>query len=126
MRLLLDTVTLVWAAASQHLVSKEAFAVLQAPGNIRYLSSISLSELAIKQSKGKLALRRDDVLVAIADMQLQILPYTREHAFALFDLPLHHTDPFDRQIIAQAIAAGIPVVTSDEKFKLYKQLKVIW
>ena len=126
MRLLLDTVTLIWATSSQQLLSKEAFAVLQAPGNIRHISSISLSELAIKQSKGKLALRRDDVLVAIADMQLQILPYTREHAFALFDLPLHHSDHFDRQIIAQAIAEGIPVVTSDEKFKLYKQLKVIW
>lgn len=101
-------------------------AVLQAPGNIRQLSSISLSELAIKQAKGKLALDKEGAVTAIADMQLQILSYTREHAFTLFDLPWHHSDPFDRQIIAQAVSEGIPVITSDEKFKLYKELTVIW
>jgi PIN domain nuclease of toxin-antitoxin system len=41
-------------------------------------------------------------------------------------LRLHHTDPFDRQIIAQALAESIPVVTPDEKFSLYKGLKIIW
>jgi PIN domain nuclease of toxin-antitoxin system len=54
------------------------------------------------------------------------LPYRADHAFSLFDLPLHHSDPFDRQIIAQALSEQIPVVTPDEKFGLYKGLKVIW
>jgi PIN domain nuclease of toxin-antitoxin system len=44
----------------------------------------------------------------------------------LFDLPLHHADPFDRPIIAQALAEKIPIVTCDEKFSLYKGLKLIW
>jgi PIN domain nuclease of toxin-antitoxin system len=44
----------------------------------------------------------------------------------LFELPRHHGDPFDRQIIAQALSEKIPVVTSDQKFGLYKGLRVIW
>jgi len=44
----------------------------------------------------------------------------------LFDLPLHHTDPFDRQIVAQALAEDIPVVTADEAFRRYSGIKVIW
>ena len=49
-----------------------------------------------------------------------------DHAFELFELPLYHSDPFDRQIIAQALSEKVPVVTSDEKFSLYKGLKLIW
>lgn len=56
----------------------------------------------------------------------KLLPYTAHHAFSLFDLPPHHADPFDRQIIAQAVCEKIPVVTCDEKFSLYKDLKVLW
>jgi PIN domain nuclease of toxin-antitoxin system len=44
----------------------------------------------------------------------------------LFDLPVHHGDPFDRQIIAQALVEEIPIVTADEAFRLYHGLKVIW
>jgi len=58
--------------------------------------------------------------------RLRILPYTAHHAFYLFHLPPHHADPFDRQIIAQAVCEKIPVVTCDEKFSLYKDLKVLW
>jgi PIN domain nuclease of toxin-antitoxin system len=56
----------------------------------------------------------------------RVLPFTASHAFRLFDLPLHHSDPFDRQIIAQAVEERIPVITSDETFHLYKGLQVIW
>ena len=61
-----------------------------------------------------------------ADLRLRILPYTSDHAFRLFDLPLHHADPFDRQIIAQALVERVRVVTPDENFRLYKGLDVIW
>ena len=47
------------------------------------------------------------------------------HAYAYFDLPLHHYDPFDRQIIAQAIAENIPIITPDEAFENYP-VEVIW
>jgi PIN domain nuclease of toxin-antitoxin system len=54
------------------------------------------------------------------------LPYTANHAFFLFDLPPLHADPFDRQIIAQALCEEIPVMTCDEKFSLYNGLRVLW
>lgn len=92
----------------------------------REMSAISLSEIAIKQALGKLNLSKEDALAGIADLKLRVLPYTAAHAGHLFGLPHHHYDPFDRQIIAQAMAEGIPIVTSDEKFQLYKEIKVIW
>jgi PIN domain nuclease of toxin-antitoxin system len=59
-------------------------------------------------------------------LDIRTLPFTAEHAFQLFELPLHHGDPFDRQIIAQALSEQIPVVTPDEKFRLYHGLSVVW
>ena len=47
-------------------------------------------------------------------------------SFRLFNLPTHHTDPFDRQIIAQALVENVAVVTPDESFHLYDGLKVVW
>src|SRR5258706_592430 len=67
-----------------------------------------------------------DTRHALDDLDLRVLPYTANHAFSLFDLPLLHADPFDRQIIAQALSEEIPVMTCDEKFSLYKGLKVLW
>jgi len=73
-----------------------------------------------------LILSADVARQAVADLNIRILPYTANHAFQLFDLPLHHADPFDRQIIAQALSEKIPILTSDEKFSLYRGLKIIW
>jgi len=110
-RLLLDTVTFIWAIESPSLISKKAFAALAGNANRRELSAISLSEIAIKHSIGKLDMGKEDALAGIADLQLRVLPYTADHAYHLFGLPLHHPDPFDRQIIAQALAENTPVVT---------------
>ena len=65
-------------------------------------------------------------MTGVADLRLRVLPYASEHAFRLFDLPTHHPDPFDRQIIAQALVENVAVVTPDESFTLYDGLKVIW
>jgi len=126
MRLLLDTVTFLWAVSSPAQLSRKAIAALRNESTVREISAISLSEIAIKSAKGKLTLGQDDLDSGIASLHLRVLPYTAEHAFRLFDLPPHHADPFDRQIIAQALAESIPVVTSDETFRLYQGLKVIW
>jgi PIN domain nuclease of toxin-antitoxin system len=126
MRLLLDTVAFIWAVTSADRISNRAMAALRSEATIREISVVSLSEVAIKQSIGKLRIGKDEVLTGIADLRLRVLPYTADHALHLFDLPLHHSDPFDRQIIAQALCENIPVVTSDEKFNLYKGLKILW
>lgn len=126
MRLLLDTVAFIWAVGAPERISTKAMRSLQHSQARLEMSAISLSEIAIKQALGKLNLSLDDAKTGIADLKVRLLPYTGDHAFHLFGLPRHHSDPFDRQIIAQALAEDIPVVTSDEMFKLYKGIRVIW
>lgn len=126
MRVLLDTAVLIFSVESPERISKRATAVLKNPENVRELSSVSLTEIAIKTTLGKLKLSAEIARHAIEDMDVRILPFTAEHAFRLFELPAHHRDPFDRQIIAQAISENIPVVTSDEHFSFYKGVKLIW
>lgn len=126
MRVLLDTVTFLWAVSSPERISRKAMSALSRSSAVREISVISLSEIAIKQIRGKLTFGKQDVAQGIADLQLRILPYSAEHAFALYDLPLHHPDPFDRQIISQALVEQIGVITCDSAFKLYKSIDVIW
>ena len=126
MRLLLDTVAFVMAVKFPERMSRKALRAVQNVGNVREFSAISLTEIATKDATEKLEFTREDALQGIADLQLRLLPFTADHALGLFDLPMHHRDPFDRQIIAQALAENIPVVTCDEQFRLYKPLKVLW
>ena len=126
MRLLLDTVTFVWAASSPERLSRAAMAALASEKAVREISAVSLSEIAIKEARGKLTFRREDVVQGLAELRVRVLSYTAEHAFGLFELAQHHADPFDRQIIAQALAEGIAVVTPDKAFGLYGGLKVLW
>jgi PIN domain nuclease of toxin-antitoxin system len=125
-RLLLDTATLIYAVEAPEKLSKRASAALRNPGNVLELSTISITEIAIKQLLGKLKVTAAIVRQAVQDLDIRLLPYTGEHAFRLFELPSHHSDPFDRQIIAQALSEKISVVTPDEKFRLYGGLKITW
>jgi PIN domain nuclease of toxin-antitoxin system len=125
-RLLLDTVVLIYAVEAPEQLSRRAAAALQNSENILELSAISLSEIAIKAALGKLRISAATARQAVQDLDIRILPYTGEHGLRLFDLPLHHGDPFDRQIIAQALSEKIPIVTSDRKFNLYKGVTIIW
>lgn len=126
MRLLLDTAVFVFAIQSPERLSRRAEAVLKNPANVRELSSVSLTEIAVKTTLNKLDISATMVHQALEDMDVRVLPFTADHAFHLFDLAVHHRDPFDRQIIAQALVEEIPIITSDETFSLYKELKVIW
>jgi len=125
-RLLLDTAVLIFAVQAPERMSRLAVEGLSSPENIREVSSISLTEIAIKVSLGKLRFTSRMARQALVDLDLHILPYSADHAFHYFDLPLHHTDPFDRQIIAQALCEKIAVVTPDDKFGLYDGLEIVW
>jgi len=125
-RLLLDTAVLIWAVESPERLTRRATSAIESPNNILELSAASLSEIAIKKERGKLILSAGSVRQALEDLNIRVLPYTAIHAFFLFELPLHHRDPFDRQIIAQAMAEAIPIVTSDQTFNLYKDLRILW
>jgi PIN domain nuclease of toxin-antitoxin system len=125
-RLLLDTMALIFSVEAPDRLGKRAFAALKRPDNVRQLSSVSLSEIAIKATLGKLDFSAESARRALDDMDVDILPFTAGHAFRLLDLPPHHRDPFDRQIIAQAFSEGIPIVTCDEQFSAYDGLEIIW
>lgn len=126
MRLLLDTATFIYAVEAPERLSKRVNAALQSAENILELSAISITEIAIKAALGKLKLSADTTRHSILDLDIRVMSYTLEHALRLFEVPLHHRDPFDRQIIAQALCEKIAVVTPDEKFRLYTGLKIIW
>ena len=126
MRVILDTVTFIWAVSTPERLSRAAISALRKATTVREISVVSLTEIAIKQTRGKLAFGKADAMTGVADLRLRVLPYSEEHAFRLFDLPTHHADPFDRQIIAQALVEDVPVVTPDESFNLYQGLKVVW
>ncbi len=126
MRFLIDTVVFIWAVNSPERISSKAMAVLKNDKAVCEISAISVTEIAIKHSLGKLIFHKDDVILGIEGLRLPVLPYTINHALQLFALPKHHTDPFDRQIISQAMVENIPIVTADEKFRLYKGVRIIW
>jgi PIN domain nuclease of toxin-antitoxin system len=76
------------------------------------VSVISLMEIATKSGSGKLQMGEAEVREAVRDLRLTILPFTAEHAYRLFGLPPHHRDPFDRMLIATALADEIPLIGS--------------
>jgi PIN domain nuclease of toxin-antitoxin system len=126
MRLLLDTATLIYAVEMPERLSRRAAAAIQNLSNALELSAISVAEIAIKAALNKLTFSAATLNSALEELGIRVLPYKSDHAFHLFGLPRHHDDPFDRQIIAQALCEKISVVTPDEKFSLYKGLSVLW
>jgi PIN domain nuclease of toxin-antitoxin system len=125
-RLLLDTATFIYAVQAPERLSKRATSALQSAENILELSTVSITEIAIKSALGKLQLSPNTTRSSIQDLNIRVMSYTVEHAMRLFTVPLRHRDPFDRQLIAQALSEKIPVVTPDEKFRLYAGLKIVW
>jgi PIN domain nuclease of toxin-antitoxin system len=126
MRLILDTVTFIWAVSTPERLSRAAMSALRKATAVREISVVSLTEIAVKQTRGRLTFGNADAMAGVADLRVRVLPYAPQHAFRLFDLPTHHADPFDRQIIVQALVENVPVVTPDEAFNLYEGLKVVW
>lgn len=120
------TAAFIIAIESPERLSRRAAAVLDNTENTLLLSAISLTEIAINVSSGKLNLPSNVVRESIVDLDLRLLSFTAEHAFQLFGLPLHHRDPFDRQLIAQAMSEEIPILSPDRAFNLYELLKTIW
>ena len=126
MRVLLDTVAFLFAIENPDRLSRTARTVMTEPANQRELSVVSLAEVAMKNAAGKLNLSREDVLEALRRLQVSLVPYAEAHVLQLMTLPVHHRDPFDRMLIAQALAEDVRVMTCDKEFRKYKGLEVIW
>lgn len=121
---LLDTrALLLWTTEAGDL-SGRALRLLDDRRTRAVISSASIWEMAIKQRRGKLRLPQG-VLRCAASSDVQILAITERHALAAGMLPLHHADPFDRMLIAQAQAEGIPLVGPDAAFADY-DVEVVW
>jgi PIN domain nuclease of toxin-antitoxin system len=117
LRLLLDTHTLLWWLADEHL-APEASARIADPLNEVAVSAASAWEISIKKALGKLA-APDDLEQQIFASDFTPLPIGIGHALAAGQLPRHHEDPFDRMLIAQAQTEHMTVVTRDKRFAEY-------
>ncbi|MBM7808535.1 PIN domain nuclease of toxin-antitoxin system [Geodermatophilus bullaregiensis] len=120
MRVLLDTHVLVWAAAAPERLGVATDLIGEA--DERLVSAVCVWELAIKQGLGKLSVGSDVRTWArrvTRELELDHLPVTAEHAAAVEHLPDVHRDPFDRLLVAQAVAEGAVLLTADARLAAY-------
>jgi PIN domain nuclease of toxin-antitoxin system len=122
MRILLDTHTLLWYALDDPSLSAVARSRVIDPANDVLISPASYWEIAIKLSVGKLTLIEpyeqfmDD---AVRGNGFQVMPILVSHTAVVATLPFHHRDPFDRLLVAQALAENIPLVSRDADLDAY-------
>ncbi len=127
MRILLDTHMLLWALAEPERIPEDVREELISPANDVLFSAASIWEIAIKAQIGRLPLSMP--LEAIAEAALasgfRELPIQALHAAAVYRLPLHHRDPFDRILVAQAITEPAHLYTVDRVLSQYSELVVM-
>jgi PIN domain nuclease of toxin-antitoxin system len=117
-RLLLDTHALWWVAMEPEVLRAPARDAVADPSNDVAFSAGSIWELAIERAAGRLEMPVDFVDALLA-RRYSPLPITAAHALAAADLPMHHRDPFDRMLVAQAKLDDRTVVTRDRAFAAY-------
>ncbi len=117
-RLLLDTHTLLWWLSDVERLSEETHATIADPHNDVFVSAITGWEIAVKRAKGRLV-APDNLSVLVEEKGFTHLPLTFQHAEQAGRLPMHHRDPFDRFLIAQARAEGLILVTRDGHIRQY-------
>lgn len=122
MTLLLDTHTFLWFCQDDPSLSATAKALIEAPGNRKLVSVASCWEIAIKVGLGKLTLGEPSgtyIPNALSRTGFDLLAISLTHATIVESLPRHHKDPFDRLLICQAQAEGVPIVSADCHFDPY-------
>lgn len=121
MQILLDTHVFIWLLEGNSNVSPLVRELIELPENRLYLSIVSLWEIAIKLGVGKLELqyRFDELQDVLMQFNVEVIPITFEHTNCYRDLPLHHRDPFDRMLVAQAISNSLILFSQDTKLDPY-------
>lgn len=122
MKILIDTHVFIWWTSNVKRLSSRVGDLLLDPNTEVVLSVVSVWEMQIKSSLGKLQFKttlRELVQDEINQNRIEILPLSLSHIYTLNDLPQHHRDPFDRILIAQSMEAGLQIVSIDEKFDAY-------
>ncbi len=125
MNVLLDTHLVLWAMLSEmSRISEKGLAALGSEEFEPVVSAVTIWEAAIKGGLGKLKVPAD-LLSQIEGAGVELLPVMPRHADLVASLPLHHRDPFDRLLVAQAMSEGLPLVSDDESLRRY-EIEVIW
>lgn len=122
MNVLLDTHTFIWFNLNDSRLTDAARATIQEPANTVLISPASYWEIAIKISRGKFLLTgayEEFWRRGLDDNGIGILPIELRHAGRLVELPYHHSDPFDRMLVAQALVEQIPLVSADPRLDAY-------
>ena len=128
MKILLDTQIFLWALTAPARLGQNAQSLLRRKENQLYLSAASSWEISIKAALGKLPLPEPpDTYISSRMANLKILPLTikHHHTFKVYTLPLHHRDPFDRILIAQAQTESLYLMSADGQFKRY-EVDLLW
>jgi len=127
-RYLLDTGVWLWSLREPERISRNAHKVIADLGHEVFLSAVTSWEVAIKSAAGKLKLPEPPgtyVPRRMADQGLRPLPISHQHTLAVFGLPDHHRDPFDRLLIAQANLEDMVLVTADRVIEKYP-VRLLW
>jgi len=119
LRLLLDTHVLYWFFYEPRRVRATVAAAVRDTDNDLFVSAASTWEIAIKAALGKIRAEPKDLAAEIARTAMREVPITIAHTMAVRDLPRHHKDPFDRILIAQALAEHLTIVSADKMFAAY-------
>jgi PIN domain nuclease of toxin-antitoxin system len=124
MRLLLDTHVLLWALITPKRLAKDIRSAIENANNEVLFSAASIWEIAIKATRNKLDLgvSPDEIAVTAAASGFTELPVRSVAAAHVVKLPLHHRDPFDRILVAQAITEPATLYTADAQLKVYSEL----
>lgn len=117
MRLLLDTQIVLWQLQGSRTVRGEARAAIERASELAF-SVVSFAEIGVKAAIGKLTVPAD-LHDQVLRSGLSIVGLAPAHGLLVGDLPLHHRDPFDRLLIAQARCEGLTIVTADRRFAEY-------
>ena len=112
MKLLLDTHVLLWWLGNDPSLSEGARALIRDPQNVIFVSAVSLWEIWLKQSLGKLRVP-ERFEERLAEEPFESLPLTGAQARQVATLPWHHRDPFDRMLVAQAMTEELQLLTAD-------------
>ncbi len=125
MRILLDTNALLFAISEPERMFPAWQAQLDSTTSEIYVSSVSVAEVAIKVAIGKMPSTISLTATDFADYGFTELPFLTSHANAIRKLPLHHRDPFDRMIIAQAVVEDLAIMTTDQHFAAYTEARLV-
>lgn len=121
MNLLLDTHVALWAITDSPRLPASARGLIASPRNTVWVSAASLWEIAIKHSlgRGDMPVSGEEALGYFRASGYRILPVEAEHAVAVAALPPHHQDPFDRLLVAQALAEPMRLMSHDAHIARY-------